>query len=182
MRRTFSVLAACAVVSVLSVQSVAAQASSGAKPGPEYARLGYFVGKWTGEGDTKPGPMGPGGKFTSSDNCEWFEGHYSVVCHSESKMPTGPNKSIGILGYNAEEKVYTYYGVDNTNMTMASVPKGTVHGTTWTYNDEGMMGGKKVKTRVTIKELSPKEYSFTMEAQGPDGKWTQMMESKNTKH
>ena len=66
-------------------------------------------------------------------------------------------------------------------MTMASVPKGTVHGNTWTYNDEGMMGGKKVKTRVTIKELSPKEYSFTMEAQGDDGKWMPMMESKNTR-
>ena len=65
----------------------------------------------------------------------------------------GASKSIGILGYSPEEKVYTYYGVDNTNMTMASVPKGTVQGKTWTYNDESMMGGKKMKTRVTIKEL-----------------------------
>ena len=66
-------------------------------------------------------------------------------------------------------------------MTMASVPKGTVHGNTWTYTDEGMMGGKNVKTRVTIKEVSPTTYTFTMEAQGPDGKWAQVMESKNTK-
>ena len=58
----------------------------------------------------KPGPMGPGGKMTSTDNCEWFEGHYSVVCRSEAKTPMGANKSIGILGYNTEEKVYTYYG------------------------------------------------------------------------
>jgi hypothetical protein len=181
MRTTLRVLAACMVVSVVGARFVAAQTPQAAKPGPEYARLGYFVGKWTGEGEAKPGPMGPGGKFTSSDDCEWFEGHYSVVCHSEAKMPTGPSKSIGILGYSAEEKVYTYYGVDNTNMTMASVPKGTVHGNTWTYNDEGMMGGKNVKTRVTIKEVSPTTYTFTMEAQGPDGKWAQVMESKNTK-
>ena len=67
----------------------------------------------------------------------------------------GPSKSIGILGYSPEEKVYTYYGVDNTNMTMASVPKGTVRGSTWTYTDEGMMGGQKVKSRVTIKERPP---------------------------
>ena len=93
----------------------------------------------------------------------------------------GPTKSIGILGYSPEEKVYTYYGVDNSNMTMASVPKGTVQGKTWIYHDESMMGGKKMKTRVTIKELSPAEYSFLMEAQGPDGKWMPMMESKNTK-
>lgn len=43
------------------------------------------------------------------------------------------------------------------------------------------MGGKKVKSRVTIKELSPTEYTFRMEMQGADGKWAPMMESKNTK-
>jgi hypothetical protein len=181
MRRLFNVLSTCVVVSVIGALSAAAQSPHAAKPGPEHARLGYFVGKWTGEGEIKAGPMGPGGKFTSSDDCEWFEGHFSVICRSQGRMPAGPSKSIGILGYSPEEKVYTYYGVDNTNMTMASVPKGTVQGKTWVYNDEGMMGGKKFKTRVTIKELSPTEYSFAMDMQGPDGKWVPMMESKNTK-
>ena len=93
----------------------------------------------------------------------------------------GPSKSIGILGYNTEEKVYTYYGVDNSGMTMASVPRGTLQGDTWNYTDEGMMGGQKVKSRVTIKELSPTAYTFRMDFQGPDGKWMPMMESKSTK-
>jgi hypothetical protein len=181
MRRTLSVLAACAAASFAGTQFVAAQAPQAPKPGPEHARLGYFVGKWNAEGEMKPGPMGPGGKFTASDTCEWFEGRFSVVCRSEGKMPAGPSKSIGILGYNPEEKVYTYYGVDNTNMTMASVPKGTVQGKTWTYTDEGTMGGQRFKSRVTIKELSPTAYTFTMEMQGPDGKWATVMESKNTK-
>ena len=44
-----------------------------------------------------------------------------------------------------------------------------------------MMGGKKYKSRVTIKELSPTAYTFTMEMQGPDGKWMPMMDSKLTK-
>ena len=179
--RTLNILATCVALSTAGAQFVAAQTPQAAKPGPEHARLGYFVGKWNAEGEMKPGPMGPGGKFTASDTCEWFEGRFSVVCRSEGKMPTGPSKSIGILGYNPEEKVYTYYGVDNTNMTMASVPKGTVQGKTWTYTDEGTMGGQKFKSRVTIKELSPTAYTFTMEMQGPDGKWATLMESKNTK-
>jgi hypothetical protein len=178
MKRTFRVLGACAVISVAGVQLAAAQAT---QPGPEHARLGYFVGKWTAKGELKAGPMGPGGKFTSTDNCEWFDGKYSVICRSEGAMPMGPSKSIGILGYSPEEKVYTYYGVDNSNMTMASVPKGTVSGKTWTYNDEGTMGGKKFKSRVTITELTPTSYTFRMEMQGPDGKWIPTMESKNTK-
>jgi hypothetical protein len=179
MKRMASVLGAYILMALAGLQSVAAQAAP--KPGPENERLGYFVGKWKAEGELKPGPMGPGGKFTSTDNCEWFEGKYSVVCRSEGNMPTGKSKSIGILGYNPEEKVYTYYGVDNSNMMMGSIPKGTIRGDTWTYNDESMMGGKKVKSRVIIKEVSPTEYTFRMDMQGPDGKWAPVMESKNTK-
>jgi uncharacterized protein DUF1579 len=181
MKPTFNALAACLVVSVASLQSVAAQAPPAPKPGPEHARLGYFVGKWSAEGDIKPGPMGPGGKMKSSDTCEWFEGRFSVICRSEGTTPMGPTKSIGILGYSTEEKVYTYYGVDNSNMTMASVPRGTIQGKTWNYTDESTMGGQKVKSRVTIKELSPTEYTFLLEIQGPDGKWAPVVQSKNTK-
>lgn len=181
MKRPLNLLTAFAMVSAASLQVLPAQTPQAPKPGPEHARLAYFVGKWTAEGEMKPGPMGPGGKMTTSDNCEWFEGQYSVICHSEGTTPAGPTKSIGILGYSPEEKVYTYYGVDNSSMTMASVPKGTLKGDTWTYTDEGTMGGKKYKSRVIIKELSPTSYSFKMDMQGPDGKWIPMMESKNTK-
>jgi hypothetical protein len=175
MMQSFALLAAAALAG--------AQAASAQAPAPtaEHKRLGYFVGKWNAEGELKPGPMGPGGKYTASDTCEWFEGGFSVICRSEGKMPTGPAKSIGILSYSAEEKAYTYYGTDNSGMTMASVPKGTRQGDTWTYLDESTMGGQKVKSRVTIKEVSPKEYTFRMEFQGPDGKWTPVMEAKNTK-
>lgn len=143
MKRTFELLSALVVVSFAGLQLVAAQAPEEPKPGPEHERLGYFVGKWTSEGEMKPGPMGPGGKMTSTDTCEWFDGRFAVVCRSEGKTPMGPSKSVGILGYSAEEKVYTYYGIDNSNMTMTTVPRGTGQGDTWTYTDESMMGGKK---------------------------------------
>jgi hypothetical protein len=182
MKRTFDLLVASVVVSLVIVQLIAAaQAPPASKPGPEHQRLAYFVGKWTTEGDMKASPMGPGGKISSTDACEWFEGRYAVICHSEGKTPMGASKSIGIISYSSEEKVYTYYAVDNSNMTMTSVPRGTVQGDTWTYTDESMMGGKKVKTRVTIKELPPTAYTFRMELQGADGKWAPMMESKSTK-
>jgi Protein of unknown function (DUF1579) len=180
MIRKFAVLGAC-VVSFVGLQLASMAQTPPAKPGPEHERLGYFVGKWTTEGEMKPGPMGPGGKLTSSDTCEWFEGGFAVVCRGEGTTPMGPNKSLGILGYSTEEKAYTYYGVDNSMMSMTSVPHGTLTGDTWTYTDESQMGGQKVKSRVTIKELSPTAYTFTMELQGPDGKWTPLMESKSTK-
>jgi hypothetical protein len=182
MKRVFALLAVSVFGAVAGLQLAAAQAPpQPAKPGPEHQKLGYFVGKWTNEGEMKPGPMGPGGKMTSIETCEWFDGRFAVVCRGEGKGPMGPTKSLGILGYSTEEKVYTYSGVDNSGMTMASVPRGTVQGDTWTYNDEMVMGGQKVKTRVTIKELSPTAYTFKMELQGPDGKWAPMMEAKSTK-
>src|SRR6185436_14986097 len=102
-------------------------------------------------------------------------------CNSEGTMLGAPSKSIGILGYNAEEKVYTYAGTDSSGNAMTSVPRGTLTGDTWTYDDESMMGGQKMKSRVTIKELSPTAYAFKMEMQGADGKWITAMESKSTK-
>lgn len=173
---------ACVALSFVGMQLAAAQtAQAPPKPGPEHKRLGYFVGKWSTEGEMKPSEMGPGGKFSSADSCSWFDGGFAVVCSGEGKSPMGPSKSLGILGYSAEEKVYTYAGVDNSPMTMTTIPRGKVQGDTWTYNDESLMGGKKVKTRVVIKELSPTAYTFTMESQAPDGKWATLMESKSTK-
>lgn len=175
-------LHACVVVVALGAPIAAyGQPPQPPKPGPEHQRLGYFVGKWTTEGEAKPGPMGPGGKFSWTETCEWFEGRFAVVCRSEGKTPMGPGRSLGILSYSPETKAYTYYGVDNLGMTMTSVPRGTVKGDTWTYLDESTMGGKPMKVRVTIQELSPTAYTFKMEMQGDDGKWMTTMESKSTK-
>lgn len=178
MRKPFRVLTGLAVLLAAGTHVAAGQAP---KPGPEHARLGYFVGKWNAEGDIKPGPMGPGGKMRSTDTCEWFEGRFSVICRYEGSGPMGPNKGLGILGYSTEEKAYTYYAVDNTNMAMASVPKGTIQGDTWTYTDVSTFGGSEVRSRVTIKEVSPRSHTFKLEIQGPDGKWLQMVETRSTK-
>ena len=183
MSKSVEWLASCAaiVLGLSGVHAAFAQEGGAPKPTPEHKRLGYFVGNWTTEGKMEASEMGPGGKMTAVDRCSWFEGGFAVVCQSEGKSPTGPNKSIAILGYSAEEKVYTYSGVDSSGMTMTSVPRGTRQGDTWIYNDESMMGGKKVKSRVTIKEVSPSEYTFKMDMQTPDGKWATVMESKSTK-
>jgi hypothetical protein len=180
MRRFIGVLAFVAMAGALC-GGTAAQPPQPPKPGAEHKRLGYFVGKWNVTGEVKDSPMGPGGKITSADTCEWFEGGFAVICRSDGKTPMGAMKSIGILGYSTEEKVYTYYGMDNSGMSMTTVAKGTVEGNKWTYTDQGTMGGQPFKMRVTITEVSPKEQAFVMEIQGADGKWMPMMESKATK-
>lgn len=179
MRTRLLNLAVCLVLS--SGLALAQAPGEKPKPGPEHKKLGYFVGKWTADVEVKPSPFMPGGKMTNKDTCEWFEGGFAVLCRSEGTGPMGPTKSIGILGYSTEEKAYTYYGLDNTAMSMTTVPRGTVDGGSWIYNDEAKMGGKMVKSRYTIKETSPTSYTFKWEMLGEDGAWQTVMEGKSAK-
>ncbi len=149
-------------------------------PGPEHKRLGYFVGTWSSEGDVKPNPFMPAGKMTSNDTCEWFEGKFAVVCKYNGAGPMGPTKGLGIMGYSTEEKAYIYYGLDNSPMAMATVPRGTVQGGAWVYNDESRMGGKMMKSRYSMNELSPTAYTFKWEMMG-EGGWQTIVEGKATK-
>jgi len=149
------------------------------KPAPEVQRLGYFVGKWQGEGELKPGPFGPGGKFTTSDNNEWFPGGFFLVMHSEQKSPMGNGQGMMVVGYNADDKVYTFHAIDS--MGEAETATGTVQGDTWTWLGESKMGGRPFKSRFTIKELSPTSYSMKFDMSTDGTNWMTMMEGKATK-
>src|SRR5688572_8932252 len=78
------------------------------KPGAEHKAMAYFAGKWPSEGEIKPGTLGPGGKMTGTDNCEWFAGGFQIVCRGEGKGPLGPTTTLGVLAYSAADKAYTF--------------------------------------------------------------------------
>src|SRR5512139_2160215 len=121
-----------------------------AKPGPEHERLAFFVGTWKMEGDVRDNPFVPAGKFKGTETCKWFEGGFALVCKSEGQGPAGPAKSLAIMGYSAEEKVYTYYVVENSPMAMTHAARGTLQDGTFIYDDESVVGGKTVRSRYTI--------------------------------
>ncbi len=175
MRRIGFVAAICLILSPVVVLAQREMP----KPGPEHKKLDYFAGKWAAEGEMKANPFGiPAGPFTSQDDCEWFEGGFSLVCKSEGMSAMGPTKGMGIMSYNTEEKVYTYYGVDNSPMAMTSVPRGTVQGDTWTYSDESTMGGKTIKSRYIIEQVSPTSYTFKWESVDDNGAWQTIVEGR----
>jgi hypothetical protein len=149
------------------------------KPGPEHKAMGYFVGKWTGEADVKPGPMGPGGKMTSADTCDWFGDGFHVVCRGEGKGALGAMKTMGILSYDANGKSYRFYGLDS--MGMAELSTGTKSGSAWTFSAESNIGGQKFKSRYTITETSPTSYTFKWETSADGTKWATLIEGKASK-
>jgi len=171
---------ACVVVLVAGTLALAQAPAGPPKPGPEHKRLGVFVGKWIGSGDMKAGPWGPGGKMTWTETCEWFAGGFSVVCHNDSKGPMGDAKGLFILGYNAEEKKYVYFGIESA-MSNPETSKGTLEGKTWSWTGEGKMGGKMVKSKFTITEQSNDLYTYKDETSVDGGPWSVTMEGKSTR-
>lgn len=178
MRRTSTIITFLTLLLLLATVFAQAQMQM-PKPGPEHKNLNYFTGTWSMEGDTKPGPMGPGGKFSGTSHNELMDGGFFVVEHSDFKSAGGNGTGIAFVGYNADDKVYTY---DEFNsMGEAVHAKGTMDGDTWTWNSDEKMGGMAMKGRFTMKNLSPASYNFKFEISQDGTTWTPVMEGKATK-
>jgi hypothetical protein len=149
------------------------------KPGPELKKLDYFAGTWNTDGDIKPGPMGAGGKFSGTDHVQWMDGGYFLVTRTEFKSAMGNGTETSYMGYDSNDKVYTYDSFNSMGETDHS--KGTVDGDTWTWNSETKMGPQTMKGRFTVKVVTATVYNFKFEM-SPDGStWTTVMDGKATK-
>jgi Protein of unknown function (DUF1579) len=176
-KRMTVLLAACTVFLATSLQ---AQAPQGApKPGPELKKLDYYIGTWNAAGEAKPfGPM-PGGKITSTEKCEWYSGGFFVMCHQQGTGPMGPGKSVSFMGYDPNEKVYTYHEFTSTGDAIDA--KGTMSGDTSNWTAESKMGDVKISTRVTIKEVSKTEFTFKLEMSQNGGEFAVVEQSTSHK-
>ncbi|MGA8150648.1 MAG: DUF1579 family protein [Terriglobales bacterium] len=149
------------------------------KPAPELQKLDYFLGTWTLEGDLKPGPMGPGGKMTETEICKWMDGGYFLTLSSDFKSSMGNGTGIAYMGWNADDKVYTFDEFDS--LGEAEHSKGTLDGDTWTWSGEDKMAGQMVKNHFIIKQLSPTSYTFKFEMSMDGTTYTTVMDGKATK-
>ncbi len=146
-----------------------------AKP-PELKKLEYFSGNWTCDGDVKPGPMGPGGKMTMSEDAKWMDGGFFVVTQSQFKSATMNGSGTSFLGYDSSMKKYTYN--EFNSMGEATQSFGTVDGDNWTWIGDMKPAGKG---RFTEKILSPTSYAFAFAMTSDGGNWTPVMDGKCTK-
>jgi hypothetical protein len=137
-------------------------------------------GSWAIEGEVKPNPMGPGGKMTENERCEWMEGNFFLVCQVDFKSAnSGSGSGLSVIGYSGADKAYTYREFNSWGEFEDS--KGTLDGDTWTWLSEEKMGTTTMKGRFTMKFTSSASYGFTYEM-SPDGaKWTAVVEGKATK-
>jgi hypothetical protein len=150
------------------------------KPGPEHKKLDIFAGSWTLEGDSKPGPMGPGGKITESETCEWMEGGFYLVCHVKFTSATmGSGSGLSVMGYSHDDKIYTYREFNSDGEFVDA--KGAWDGDTISWASEDKMGGMTMKGRFTMKNISTTSYNFSFEMSQDGANWTTFMEGKASK-
>jgi len=150
------------------------------QPTAEHKALEMWLGSWSGSGEMKPGPFGPGGPMKWTEDCSWFAGaEFNVVCKSKGDGAMGPMQGLGIIGYHPDKKVYTHYGVDNNGW--AGYSEGTRSGDSWTFESTDTMEGMTFHSRFTMKMTSPTEMTFSWEM-SEDGKtWAVMMDGTSKK-
>jgi Protein of unknown function (DUF1579) len=164
---------------VFCALTLVAQAPAPLKPGPEQKNLDYFNGNWTLDGDLKPGPMGPGGKMTETEQNKWMDGGFFLLSHIDFKSSMGNGTGISVMGFDPNTKMYTYDEYNSAGE--AEHAAGTFDGTTWTWLSDENMGGQKMKGRFTIKEISPTSYTFKFEIAPAGGDFATIMDGKATK-
>ena len=168
------------VMVLLASSAVVAQEHQMPTPGPEHKALTTFAGKWSFEGKSEEGPMGPGGPVTFTENCEMYDGGFALVCRAEGKNPMGPVKTLAIMTYDTEKKAYTYYAVEPGMPPFMAIGKN--EGKAWNWMTEMNMGSQTMKTAVTVTVPTPTSQTFEMKTSTDGGKtWMPVMSGKSTK-
>ena len=164
---------------LLTASSLYAQ--TGPTPAPELKKLDFLAGDWTTEGTFVPGPPGtPPAKFTTTSHAGWMDGNFFLVENGESNMEgMGKMKELVVMGYDPDQKVYTYRHFNSMGQSELSL--GKLEGDTWIWTGDEHFGGMTMKGRVTLKVLSPTSYTTKFELSMDGNEWFQAMEAKSTK-
>jgi hypothetical protein len=168
------------LLAIWIVLAVAAVAQTEApKPGPELKKLDAFTGTWSLEANMKGGSMGPGGTVNQKEKCEWQQGGFYMICHSDYTGMMGAGVGLTVYGYSSDEKSYTYHEFNSWGE--AGDSKGVIDGDTWTWSSDMKMGGMTMKARYVMKWTSKTSYNFTYDMSQDGSKWSTVMEGKATK-
>jgi hypothetical protein len=173
-------LLAAAVFLSLAPGLAFGQARTDQTPGPEVRKLGYYLGTWKGEGETKGGPFGAAGKLSSTMTCAWFAGGFHMVCRGEEKGPTGKRPFLNILGYDREMKAYTEYAISGLGESEYD-RGGTFAGNKLTFLIDENSGGKPVKIRYSEMQVSPVLYTYEAEVSADGKPWMVIAQGKIAK-
>jgi len=169
------------VLGLVGLAAVAAAAQAPMpKPGPPQKRLEVFVGNWTFEGEFKTGTIGQGGKVKGTETGQMLGGFF-VERHYKERGPSGERRGVHVFGFDPVKKTYITSDFDS----MGGFGSGTAStsGTTWTFSERRVGGGKPLQNRCEL-SFAPGNLSFTVKCKvstdgqtwtpGFEGRWIKM--------
>lgn len=165
------------LITLLFSTFAVAQAPQQASPSgitAAHQRMGFFAGDWTASGTSRISPKTPPSPFTLKEHGGWVTDGYFLETKTSMKGALGTVNSQRVMGYNVEDKVYTY-NVYNS-LGEHQVALGHLNGNTWTWNSEEKLNGVVITGRYTIVETGPNSFTFKSEVADPKGGWATVME------
>lgn len=152
-----------------------------AKPdaGPELQRLGWLVGNWKLDGESKGSPFIPSGKVSATIDAQWFSGGSQLLCLYNIMYPNGPVEELSVYGYDPEAKAYWNYDFDSTGLN--SVGKVVLKDGSWTHVWDFKVGGKPVRMRLVLSDITPNGCAWKNDYSMAGGPWTPLAEGKAIK-
>jgi hypothetical protein len=167
------------VLLVCSATALQAQAQA-PKPDPELKKLRVFVGHWTYEGESKSGPLGPGGKFTGDMTCQMILEGFFLQCQVSGREAGRESCLLEIDGYDPVNKDFSSQSYFDDGSRFLRVL--TIAGNMWTYVGKLVAAGKEYRYKENL-ILAADLASGTEKAEiSVDGKtWIPFTESKWTK-
>jgi hypothetical protein len=145
-----------------------------ADAGPELKRLGWLVGTWRLDGESKGSPFIPAGKIAATLDSQWFSGGSQALCLYNIMYPNGPVHEVSMYGYDPEAKSYWCYDTDSTGLS--SLGKVVIQESGWTHVRDFKIGGKPVKLRLLLSDVTPNGCAWKNEYSMGGGPWIPLAE------
>jgi hypothetical protein len=158
---------------------VAQKASEPPKPGPDVAKLGYFVGDWKINAQLILNRSTAPARFTGTAHNEWMAGGFFLISHSDQDSENQIGKSLTIYGYDPVAKTYSYYAVNSAGQIEQA--KGRVEDKIWYWENEHKLGNTVLRGRFVIEMVSSSSYKFRYETASAPGSWSTIMEGTATR-
>jgi hypothetical protein len=146
----------------------------------ETKKLAAWTGQWTTTGKLYKTAYSPAGEITITMTCGWSAYNAYMICDHLFSGPCGKSDDITIYTYNATDKSYKFYNVDQSG-TPQNTPM-TIAGDIWTYDSETEKDGKKILIK-TINDFSkPGVVTWNTKYSDDAGAhWTLMIDGVDTK-
>jgi uncharacterized protein DUF1579 len=140
-----------------------------AKPGPEMEKLNFQLGTWTTQEKHEPMMGFNGGEGKGVINVKAGPGGLSLVTDYKSVGPMGNFTGFGVAFWDAEEKVYKSYWLDNSTAGSMNTT-GRWEGKELIFTGEMKMQGQSYSLKEVYTDITPTSYTMQMfmnEGSGP---------------